>query len=678
MARDRYEPIKLNQSNRYAGYQFHARVRVDGMDAADGFRYLILFVYKWIRSRVPEEEQKVPELSLPEMEEYASVSDEDFLPYHFSVGYSLDITPLLKEGIWALRLKEPDKGTDERPAVAQRFFSTRVGLRLSDKGYTELGIRIDVTDPASEEREVDFAFRPGFVRSLAVQPSVIFEHVREMGYGCPLRVSTPEEYKRFQFMLDNEDNQLPLVVFTHYRPGEKKVSSGSMEEFVKSGLAKGGLVESFLQSPGVGFGMPGKKEPVSLKPSVKGMPALKPGVVVTLDKQGREADAAFSMTFASATDASVPAAAPILLYDTEAFARSAFGYARTVVLGDSFFDKFSSRVKKEIRPGDIVLCGARKFRGEVSVAGAFTGTEEEKLKKAYSAALLTAQSYSKHKAPYSFGSVVFEAEARRMEQHARVLEIVNSSTMEEKEKIGQLTYEMELLFGIIDDKDEDIRRLNDQKSEAFDRGVAFRDAEYAALEKENTGLRRDLEDMKQRLDQMLMKCQRADDVLLALEQSRAIEDLPESNEDVVQYFKKVYRDRLGFTERGEAEASGCKLRPAHLWTVLYTVANKMTDVFRNAQDSLTEDMVVQATGFDVSFREGSMTRKDNEMMRLRDDLYNGKKISVEPHVKLKFAKGDEAAHQRLHFCYDPEQKKIIIGYLGDHLDSAASRYVKKR
>ena len=31
MARDRYEPIKLNQMNRYAGYQFPARVNVDRM-----------------------------------------------------------------------------------------------------------------------------------------------------------------------------------------------------------------------------------------------------------------------------------------------------------------------------------------------------------------------------------------------------------------------------------------------------------------------------------------------------------------------------------------------------------------------------------------------------------------------------------------------------------------------
>ena len=49
--RGRYDPIRLNQTNRYAGYQFYAHVRVDGMDA---FNYVVLTIYQWILKRVPE------------------------------------------------------------------------------------------------------------------------------------------------------------------------------------------------------------------------------------------------------------------------------------------------------------------------------------------------------------------------------------------------------------------------------------------------------------------------------------------------------------------------------------------------------------------------------------------------------------------------------------------------
>lgn len=107
------------------------------------------------------------------------------------------------------------------------------------------------------------------------------------------------------------------------------------------------------------------------------------------------------------------------------------------------------------------------------------------------------------------------------------------------------------------------------------------------------------------------------------------------------------------------------------------VANGLVDLFREREGNLTEEDVTRVAGCEMSFREGAMTRKDSDVMKLRDDEFEGKAISVEPHLKLKSVKG-EPTHQRLHFCYDPEGKKIIIGYLGDHLDSAATRYAEQR
>lgn len=669
MPRDRYEPLKLNQTNQYAGYQFYAQVRVDGMEPVDGFIYLILSVYHWIRNRVPEDDRNVPGLALPEAEEYNSVSAESFLPYHFSVGYTMDITPLVEDGIWSLRLKEPDIGTAERPPVSGRFFTTRVGLRLNEKGYTELGIRIDVTDPASEEKEVDFAFRPGFVRSLAIQPAICFEQVRELGYGCPLRVDTPEEYKKFLYMLDNEENQLPLAVFTHYKPVEKYPAPVSMEEFVKNDVMK-----SLLQSPVMGFGIPEKKDiPMPLMSSVSGMPPLRSGVVKTEIRVKSPIPAADAPVAASP---SVPVADPVLLHDADSFARSAFGYALTVVLGDSFFEKFASRIRKDIQPGDIVLCGARKFRNAVTVVG-FSGEKEKDRKKAYDEALFCAQSYSKHKAPYSFGSVVFEAEARNLAQQKELDRILESEHLEEKERYEQLVRFAEGQKTVISEKDEKISRLEKQRDEEFDRGVAYGDSENAKLEEENNNLRKDLAAEQEKYRQMLSEHQWAKNVLGALDQMRKVEKLPSCNEDVVSYFIQVYPDRIGFTENGKWEASRCGLKTDHLWEILYMVSNDLVDLFREKGENLTEEDVTRAAGCEMSFREGAMTRKDKDMMKLREDEYEGKAISVEPHLKLKSVKG-EPSHQRLHFCYDPELKKIIIGHLGEHLESAATQYSGQR
>ena len=123
---------------------------------------------------------------------------------------------------------------------------------------------------------------------------------------------------------------------------------------------------------------------------------------------------------------------------------------------------------------------------------------------------------------------------------------------------------------------------------------------------------------------------------------------------------------------GLGTAAKCDLKPGSLWTVLYAVANGLVDLFRNSTGNLTEKDLQECTGYRASFGEGSMTRKDSDVMRLREDIYEGKVISVEPHLKLRNGK-EETENQRLHFWYDPDRRRIVVGYLGEHLDSVSGR-----
>ena len=104
MPKNPYEPIKLTRTNRYPGYQFHASVRIAGLDGSSAFRYLILTIFSWMLERIPAEDRQAPELQLPGPEKYAEIPPETFQSYHFSVGYALDITPLMDVGIWSMRL----------------------------------------------------------------------------------------------------------------------------------------------------------------------------------------------------------------------------------------------------------------------------------------------------------------------------------------------------------------------------------------------------------------------------------------------------------------------------------------------------------------------------------------------------------------------------------------------
>ena len=632
-----YQLIRLNQTNRYAGYQFHSRIRMDGLSAGETFNYVVLTIYQWILNKIPEEDRKAPELQVPAPEDYTRVKADTFRPHHLNIGFALDITPLPEEGIWSLRIKETDSGTGDREPVVGRFFTTRAGVRLNDKGFTELGIRIDVTDPADEEREIPFAFRPAFVRTLGRHPAAHFEQITELKYGVPYQVKTEEDYRKLLYLLDSEDNQTPLVVFTFARPGEKKAAAKmSMEEFVKSGLVKSMM---FSGSPGRGGGFPGRL----------------PAAACAAEPEKKEEP-------------------PELLYDAAVYSKTTFAYAATFVLDDCFTDRFRTRIRKEFTPGDILLCGAKKFRGGVSVFGT-PGTDRKELDRAFAEAVLAAQSYSKHKAPYDYGTVVFEAEARDLERQKRIAQLIGAGEIKGKEQIQELQGKIAEQFGKAEKQEKRIRELEAQKAEEFERGMMAGSEEIERLKEEVSGLRSEVASRQALIDHMRSSYEQAALQEEALEKRRSISAIPITNEDVVNYFLAVYGDRIGFTERGISTASKCGMKPEKVWDILYRIANQMADLFRSGKDNISEKDVADAAGFDMSFREGAETREREEFMRYRKDTYRGKEISVEPHLKFRAGRS-EADYQRVHFMYDPETRRIVIGYMGDHLPSYSSRFAK--
>ena len=638
-----HAPLKLTSSYSFPGFQFYARVEMDGLSNQEVFHYIILSVYNWIKDKVPDDDSNAKALQIPLPDQYQTVEPRMFIPFHTddNSGFQIDITPLIESGIWTLRLRHPDTGVDDRPAVIGRAFTTRVGVRLSDKGYVELGVRTDVIDHASTDNEPDYVFRPLFIKDLAKKPFVTFKQISDLRYAITDRIETDEDYKRLLYTLDNEDNQLPLVIFTYARPGKKSDAKNmNMEDLVKSDQIKSLLQFSGSQMPGIGKAFPGM---------MPGSPAA-PSVLPNQQKP------------------------PVLPYDTDTFSRSMFAYALTFALNDKYTEKFRSRIKKDFNPGDILLCGARRFRGGVHIIG-YPGENERDLKKVYENAKLVTQGYIKHKEPYDYGTVVFESEARNLAREKEIDRILESEQLEEKEKKAELAKHVEEQKDVIKKKDEKISRLEKQCEEEFDRGIAFKEEENAKLESENNRLKKELADKQSQIDHMQSSYQQAKWLNSAVDELRSVSQMPETREDVVRYFMKTYRDRIDFTERGQSTASKCELKASSLWNILYVIANGMVDLYRNSSGNLLEKDIQECTGLKASFGEGSMTRENADMMRQREDVYNGKTISVEPHLKLKAGK-EEKEKQRLHFWYDPDNKRIVISYIGEHLDSASSRYVK--
>ena len=70
-----------------------------------------------------------------------------------------------------------------------------------------------------------------------------------------------------------------------------------------------------------------------------------------------------------------------------------------------------------------------------------------------------------------------------------------------------------------------------------------------------------------------------------------------------------------------------------------------------------------------------MTRKDSTLMRQYEDDYNGKIISIEPHIKTAETKESSPRFLRVYFGFDEESKKIVIGSCGKHLNNYTTRKI---
>lgn len=77
-------------------------------------------------------------------------------------------------------------------------------------------------------------------------------------------------------------------------------------------------------------------------------------------------------------------------------------------------------------------------------------------------------------------------------------------------------------------------------------------------------------------------------------------------------------------------------------------------------------------GLDLGLGDGPMTRKNRSMTREREVMNNGNRINVAMHIKYGNVRGNMF---RLHFGIDRVEKKIVVGYLTDHLEVFSSQNI---
>ncbi len=417
-----FKPLTLLQTRSYPGYQFYATLKYKDQGPAACMKYTILTVMAWLRDKI-DSDMLPEELKTPSPQRFTRVADELFQSYHYSGGFSLDITSLISQGIWAARIKEPDTEKKDRKAIIGRFFITDIGIHCNGDSV-ELGVRIDVLDPVNISEEVPYAYRPQFIRRLFETGRLKITQVKLLKYKQPNLVNNPMALKHLLELIPDPDNYMPIMVLT-YAADQKRVKE---------------LIERLDKN----LGLRGKSNSFSKRlAQLDGVPEL------------------------------LEIGDPLLPYDAEYMAYHTFGYGRVYVVDKNYFEAFrKSPYGHDLKPGDMIWIEPARFGGNTRIVRYDPQDPAGMREYRRNQLVEEAHGYSKRK-NVSFGAVVFETKARRMEveEHfkIRLEEIRSNDKIKAEHKADEIYKETQELLALY----EEDKRLDDEEknrlSEEIDR-----------------------------------------------------------------------------------------------------------------------------------------------------------------------------------------------------------------
>lgn len=173
----------------------------------------------------------------------------------------------------------------------------------------------------------------------------------------------------------------------------------------------------------------------------------------------------------------------------------------------------------------------------------------------------------------------------------------------------------------------------------------------------------------QRLESIVSRVNSLEDAVTFREK---IKVYPQNPKEIVDYFTTTFSDRIAFSDSAIKSLKTCRFPARDLWSILYGLSTVMWDLMQsdNSPDPYKE--FYQLTGFKPARGEGPATRKDSGLMKQFTTIYNERVIDIEPHITINYGRNG----QSIHFNFDSESQKIIVGHCGEHLDIYSTRKYK--
>lgn len=240
-------------------------------------------------------------------------------------------------------------------------------------------------------------------------------------------------------------------------------------------------------------------------------------------------------------------------------------------------------------------------------------------------------------------------EAVKAAQHRTALEQLKSRKGDEAELA-------ELYRQVDEDQRQRITHLESQL-QSRDETVAGLKAEVYDLQVKNQAI-------KQSLDARTSPAPKQSTNILDLTERAILGRL--MVEDALAVIEARYGDRLIILDSARKSAHDAEKfeNPAKVFELLQKLC---TDYWKALCDGKGDAQAREALGSAFAAGESETVENNKKAQALRTFVYKGRPIVMMKHLKIGYKRSD-AQTWRAHFEWDPEERKIVIGHCGKHLD----------
>jgi hypothetical protein len=151
--------------------------------------------------------------------------------------------------------------------------------------------------------------------------------------------------------------------------------------------------------------------------------------------------------------------------------------------------------------------------------------------------------------------------------------------------------------------------------------------------------------------------------------------LPSSLSDVLRIQAALHSQRLELSAEAQktAEEYGEFQHLREAWQMLHHLARDLWDLtWGDERGCDLERRFLERSGYQLAMSEGRQTKRDASLMSLRQITHGGQAFDITPHIKW----GNRPPKiLRIHFAFDNQRRRFVLGWLGDHLDNATTKKI---